>query len=127
MAEDLISELGLAAVEGSGVAQALLEPQGSSLENPENALELTGASGADFGVGCETDLGAERLKAESRVEDGGGGFEATVGCDGAGSEKSKRSFEAPLAADFVTGAVVDAKLKSPSPFDALGGRNGWVA
>lgn len=124
MAADLTSILGFEVAEGSGVAQALSEPQGSSLENPENVLELTAATGADFGAGCETDLGAERLKAESRVEEGGGGFEAMVGCEGAGSEKLKRSSEAPLATDFVTGAVVDAKLKSPSPFDVLGDRNG---
>lgn len=51
IARDLISVFGLGAVEGSGVAQALSEPQGSSLENPENALELAGARGADLAAG----------------------------------------------------------------------------
>lgn len=126
MAGDLLSVFGFTVVEGSGLAQALLEPQGSSLENPENALELTGASGADLGVGCGTGAGAERLKAEFRVEGGGAGFEGMLGCEGVGSEKSKRSLGALLAAGFVVGAVVDAKLKSSSGFDALGVRNGWV-
>lgn len=51
IAGGLVSVLGFAAVDGSGVAQALLEPQGSSFENPEKAFELTGASGADLEAG----------------------------------------------------------------------------
>lgn len=49
-----------------------------------------------------------------------------VGCDWIGSEKPKRSLEVLLAVGFVAGAVVDAKLKSPSPLDALGGFSGWL-
>lgn len=127
IAGDLVSVFGFEVVDGSGVAHALLEPQGSSLEKPENELELTAATGADLGAGCETGAGAERLKAELIFEDGGAGFEAIVGCDGNGSENSKRSLGAPLAGGLEGGTVVDGKLKSPGPFDALGVRNGRLA
>ena len=126
MAGDLLSVFGLVTAEGSGAAQALLEPQGSSLEKPENALELAGATGADFAAGCETGAGAERLKAELKF-DGGTGFEVFVGCDVKGSEKSKRSLELLLGGGFEAGAVVDEKLKSPKPLDAPGVRRGCVA
>lgn len=53
-------------VEGSGVAQASLEPQASLLfEKLENALVPAGCAGAaGFGASCEGAAGAERLKAE---------------------------------------------------------------
>lgn len=86
MAGDLLSVFGFELADDSGVAQALFEPHGSSFANPENALELTGATGADFVAGCGTGAGAERLKTEWRLEDGGGAFEAVVDCEGKGSE-----------------------------------------
>ncbi len=126
IAGDLVSALGFDAVEGSGVAQALSEPQGSSLENPEKAFVLTGATGADLAAGCETGAGAgaERLKAELKFE--GAGFEDIVGCDGKGSEKSKRSLEGVIVGCFVIGAVFEVKLKSPRPFEAPGVCDGLI-
>lgn len=106
MAGDLLSVFGLEVVDGSEVAQALLEPQGSSLEKPKNALELTGATGADLAAGCETEAGAERLNAELRFDDAGAGFGAILDCDGEGSENSKRSLEALLGDGFAAGAVL---------------------
>lgn len=113
---------------GSGVAHASLEPQASLLfEKLENALVDAGcADAAVFGAVCDGAVGAERLKAELMFEDGAGagvGAAVLVGAalGGVGSEKSKRSFEALVAAGLVdaeTGG--DAKLKSPKSFDALG-------
>lgn len=51
IAGDLLSVFGFVLVAGSGLAQALFEPQGSSLGNPENVLELAGAGGADLAAG----------------------------------------------------------------------------
>lgn len=122
---DPVSIFGFEAGAGSGVAQASFEPHGSSLEKPENALELTGATGADLAAGCENGAGAERLNAELRLE--GGGFEEIGACDVKGFEKSNRLLDAALLGCFVSGAIVfDAKLKSPSPFDAPGVCSGLV-
>ena len=62
----------LVVAEGSGVAHASLEPQGSSLfEKLENALLVAAWEDADgFGAGCEGAAGAERLKAELMLADG---------------------------------------------------------
>ena len=59
----------LLSFDGSGVAQASLEPQGSTLEKFEKAFVL-----ADVAVGfvgaCEEGVGAERLKAEAVCGEG---------------------------------------------------------
>lgn len=57
--------------------------------------------------------------------EGAAGFEGMTGCDGKGPEKSKRSLEAPFVDAFVVVVVVDAKSKSPRPFDTLGVRRDW--
>ena len=113
--------------EGSGVAHASLDPQASLLfEKLENALVAAGcAEAAGFEAGCDGAVGAERLKAELMVEDGAGtgvGAGTFVGAalGGLGSEKSKRSFEALVAAGLVGAGAGDAKLKSPKSFEALG-------
>lgn len=124
IAGDLDSIFGFDIDAGSGVAQASFEPHGSSLESPKKALELAGATGADLAAGCENGAGAERLNAEFRFE--AGCFEGLVGCEGKGSEKPKRSLDAVLVDCFVIGAVFDAKLKSPRPFDAPGVCSGFV-
>lgn len=124
IAGDLDSIFGFDTDAGSGVAQASFEPHGSSLERPEKALELVGATGADLAAGCENGAGAERLNAEFMFE--AGCFEGIVGCESEGSDKSKRSVEVVLVDCFVIGAVSDAKLKSPRPFDAAGVFSGFV-
>ena len=123
----------LVAAEGSGVAHASLEPQGSSLfEKPENALlEAVCADAAGFGAGCEGAAGAERLKAELMFADDTGagvGAWAFLGAvlGGPGSEKPNRSLEALMVAGWVgAGGGADAKLKSPKSFEALGARLAW--
>ena len=122
-------------VDGSGVAQASLEPQASLLfEKLENALVLAGCTdAAGFEAGCDGAAGAERLKAELMFTDGvdagagaGAFFGAALG--GVGSEKSKRSFEALVVAGLVgAGAGEDAKLKSPKSLEPLGARLVWGA
>ena len=123
----------LAVAEGSGVAHASLEPQGSSLfEKLENALLVAvWADAAGFGAGCEGAAGAERLKAELMLADGvdagvdAWGFLGAV-MGGAGSENPKRSFEALVVAGWVgAGAGADAKLKSPKSLEALGAKLAW--
>ena len=119
--------------EGSGVAHASLEPQGSSLfEKLENALVVAvWVDDAGFGAACEGAAGAERLKAELILAEGAvagvgawGFFEVMTG--GAGSENPKRSFEALVAAGWVgAGAGADAKLKSPKSLEALGAKLAW--
>ncbi len=58
-------------VEGSGVAQASLEPQASLLfEKLENALVLAGCTdAAGFEAGCDGAAGVERLKADLMFTD----------------------------------------------------------
>ena len=119
--------------EGSGVAHASLEPQGSSLfEKLGNALLVAvWEDAAGFGAGCEGAAGAERLKAELMLVDGA---DAEVGAwgflgallGGAGSENPKRSFEALVVAGWVgAGVGADAKLKSPKSLEALGAKLAW--
>ena len=123
----------LVVAEGSGVAHASLEPQGSSLfEKLENAVLVAfWADGAGFGVGCEGAAGAERLKAELMLAEGADagvgawGFLGAV-MGGAGSENPKRSFEALVVADWIgAGDGADAKLKSPKSLEALGAKLAW--
>lgn len=99
--------------EGSGVAQASLEAQGSAVEKFENALE---ARGADFEGAWEA-VGAERLKAEFRAEEGAGGLLVGVGpFVGGGSEKSKSSFRFDPPGRLGGAAVLGGlKLRSPKP------------
>lgn len=118
--------------EGSGVAHASLEPQGSSLfEKLENALLVAvRADAAGFGAGCEGAAGVERLKAELMFADGAdagaGTWDFLVAVlVGAGSEKPKRSFEALVAGLVDARAGADAKLKSPKSFEALGVKLAW--
>ncbi len=81
---------------------------------------------AGLGAGCEGAAGAERLKAEFMFAVGavvGAGVGAFFGAalGGAGSEKSKRSFEVFVVAGLVdAGSGAGAKLKSPKSFEALG-------
>ena len=97
---------------GSGVAQASLEPQASTVEKLEKeAVVIVGAKGNDFGTGC---AGVERLNAELTLEVGAASF------GGEGPEKSKRSFEALMVGCLGAGGdVVVAKLKSPKALEEL--------
>ena len=123
----------LVVAEGSGVAHASLDPQGSSLfEKLGNALVVAVlAVAAGFGAACEGAAGAERLKAELILADGAvagvgawGFLEVVMG--GAGSENPKRSFEALVVAGWIgAGAGADAKLKSPKSLEALGAKLAW--
>lgn len=98
--------------EGSGVAQASLDAQGSAVEKPEKAA---GAGGTNFEGAWEGAAGAERLNAELTSEEAWEGL--LVGLDslvGGGSEKSKRSFKSDAAGAFVEVAVLGG-LKSRLP------------
>lgn len=118
-AGDLLSGFVFVLAAGSGLAQALFEPQGSSLAKPEKVLELAGASEADLAAGWEGGAGADRLNAELRLMEGAAGLEGMADRDGKGSEKSNRLLEALFVDGFVVGVVVLAKSKSPRLFDAL--------
>ena len=105
---------------GSGAAHASLEPHASILLRPEEGA-ATDAVGLD--AGCAGATGAERLKGELKLEEGGPeGFAGTgAGCGalfaGDGSAKSNRSLEALTGTGFGgVGAEGEAKLKSPKSF-----------
>lgn len=69
---DLSLTSDLEAAEGSEEAHASFEPQASSVEKPENAVELTGARGVDLRGGWD---GVDKLNTKLVFEEGSEGFE----------------------------------------------------
>lgn len=104
--------VGGAGAAGSGVLQALFEPQASILSRPDMA-----GTGAGFGGGA----GLDKLKADAEVEVAG------LGGAGAGALISNKSPMPELAGtgDFVdigAGDGADVKSpKSPNPLDMRAG------
>lgn len=76
-------------VEGSGVAQASLEPHGSAVERLENAFCCDVAEVAGFGGPWEVRAGLERLNAEFMLDEVAGAAFGNVSCEIV-SAKSKR-------------------------------------
>lgn len=112
-AGDLYEVVGGAGAAGSGLLQALFEPQASILSRPDMA-----GTGAGFGGGA----GLDRLKADAEVE--------VAGLEGAGALMSNKSPMPELAGagDFVdmgAGAGGGADVKSPKSPNPLDMRAGW--
>jgi hypothetical protein len=76
-------------LEGSGVAQASLEPHGSALERLANAFTWDVVEFAGFGGPWELGAGLDKLKADLMGEESAGAVLGAAAC-GAGSAKSNK-------------------------------------